>query len=71
MLGSPPLNESQTSETKETVDTLVSLLCDHDVIFLSLDSDESRWLPTFLSSYYNKVRLVSIYNNTYNFNFNF
>lgn len=45
---------------RESCQQLEGLIKDHDVIFLLLDTREARWLPTLLSSYHRKVRLMII-----------
>lgn len=47
MLGHPLTNEEKQ---KEDYDRLVELIESHDTIFLLMDSRESRWLPTVISS---------------------
>ena len=42
----PPLIE----QTKQDVATLENLIDSHDVVFLLMDSRESRWLPTVMGS---------------------
>jgi hypothetical protein len=44
---------------KDTVDTLDSLVREHDVVFNMTDSREARWLPTLLSTLHNKL-MISI-----------
>jgi len=43
-----PVPQASTGQTKKDVETLEKLFDDHDVIFLLMDSRESRWLPTVL-----------------------
>lgn len=52
MIGHPITNE--TRERNE-YDRLVSLIDEHDVIFLLMDSRETRWLPTVLGNLMDKV----------------
>lgn len=52
MLGHPFLDEAKTKEHLETLEGLVK---DHDVIFLLMDSRESRWLPTVLGKAMGKI----------------
>lgn len=49
------VGESLLKEAQESVKTLCELIESHDVIFLLMDSRESRWLPTVLGCHYNKV----------------
>ncbi|KAK9765622.1 Autophagy protein 7, variant 2 [Basidiobolus ranarum] len=42
-------------KTKSDVDKIANLINSHDVIFLLMDSRESRWLPTMLSAHYKKL----------------
>lgn len=50
-----PVGESMIEETKESVEKLEDLIEKHDVIFLLMDSRESRWLPTLVASSKGKV----------------
>lgn len=50
-----PVGESMMEELKKNIDLLTSLICEHDVIFLLMDSRESRWLPTLLGAYFSKI----------------
>lgn len=45
MLGHPMINEA---ETKSDYDALKKLIDEHDVVFLLMDTRESRWLPTVM-----------------------
>uniref|UniRef100_A0A060T8J7 Ubiquitin-like modifier-activating enzyme ATG7 n=1 Tax=Blastobotrys adeninivorans TaxID=409370 RepID=A0A060T8J7_BLAAD len=51
-LSIPMLGHGVTNPTtdKEDYDKLVQLIDEHDVVFLLLDSRESRWLPTVISA---------------------
>lgn len=49
------VGESTMAQTLESVETLKELIKSSDVIFLLMDSRESRWLPTMLGAFYNKV----------------
>lgn len=52
------VGEGLLEETKKNVTTLTELISNHDVIFLLMDSRESRWLPTVLAAHFNKVRFI-------------
>nr|CAH7738038.1 unnamed protein product [Callosobruchus chinensis] len=60
------VGESMLDQTKQSVEKLTQLIKEHDVIFLLLDSRESRWLPTLIASVENKV---SHYDVTWNMQF--
>lgn len=49
------ISESLVEQTKENVELLTKLVSENDVIFLLMDSRESRWLPTLLGNFLNKV----------------
>lgn len=51
------VGESSLEQTKENVDLLTKLVGENDVVFLLMDSRESRWLPTLLGNHLNKVIL--------------
>lgn len=50
-----PVPQGSVEKTKEDVSTLENLFDEHDVIFLLMDSRESRWLPTVLGAAKGKV----------------
>lgn len=52
MIGHPIANETKTKEDYEKLNELFE---DHDVIFLLMDSRESRWLPTVMGISKNKL----------------
>ena len=49
------LSESSAEAIKRDVESLEKLICEHDCIFLLMDTRESRWLPTVLGQAHNKV----------------
>ncbi|TRM69789.1 hypothetical protein BD626DRAFT_18463 [Schizophyllum amplum] len=50
-----PVPEAEVDKAKKALSELTELVKSHDVIFLLMDSRESRWLPTVLGSLYNKM----------------
>jgi ubiquitin-like modifier-activating enzyme ATG7 len=52
MPGHPVTNDQQT---QYDIKKLISLIDEHDAIFLLMDSRESRWLPTLLGAHHGKV----------------
>lgn len=50
-----PVGDSLVDETKKNVEKLEELIDSHDVVFLLMDSRESRWLPTLIASSKKKV----------------
>ncbi len=52
MPGHPITSESQA---RSDVEKITQLFESHDVIFLLMDSRESRWLPTILGASMRKV----------------
>lgn len=49
------VGETLLEQTIQSVDKLTELIKDNEIIFLLMDSRESRWLPTMLGSFYNKI----------------
>ncbi|XP_018574253.1 ubiquitin-like modifier-activating enzyme ATG7 isoform X1 [Anoplophora glabripennis] len=49
------IGDSLTEQTVENVNKLKVLIDTHDMIFLLMDSRESRWLPTLLANSANKI----------------
>jgi ubiquitin-like modifier-activating enzyme ATG7 len=54
MAGHPILDEKKT---KEEFEKLQALIAEHDVVFLLLDTRESRWLPTVMGKAAGKIVL--------------
>lgn len=52
MAGHPVVDEAKTKSDFETLQRLVD---EHDVIFLLMDTRESRWLPTVMGKAANKI----------------
>lgn len=50
-----PIPPASVEQTKRDVEALEKLFDEHDVIFLLMDSRESRWLPTVLGAAKGKV----------------
>lgn len=50
------IGQSVLDAAKNDLLQLKNLIAEHDCIFLLTDSRESRWLPTLLSTYLNKVQ---------------
>ena len=48
-------SESLVQQTEQDVSQLESLIKDHDVVFLLMDTRESRWLPSLLAHVHGKV----------------
>lgn len=51
-----PIPEASVEQTKKEVVALEDLFDQHDVVYLLMDSRESRWLPTLLGAAKGKVR---------------
>ncbi|KIY53447.1 E1-like protein-activating, partial [Fistulina hepatica ATCC 64428] len=50
-----PVPPAEIEKVKATVQKLDELIASHDVVFLLMDSRESRWLPTVIASVHNKI----------------
>lgn len=48
-------SEAMIAQTQKDVEQLESLISAHDVIFLLMDTRESRWLPTVIAASQRKV----------------
>lgn len=48
-------NSEAIEKTKRDVATIETLIKSHDVVFLLMDTRESRWLPTLLTSVFSKI----------------
>jgi len=53
-----PFSERESTQVEEDVRRLQELISSHDVVFLVMDSRESRWLPTLLASALNKLAIT-------------
>ena len=51
--------EDAVNRIRQDVESLENLFDEHDVIFLLMDTRESRWLPTLLGTAKRKVRGAS------------
>ena len=49
------LIDKAIEKARKEVETLEKLVKDHDVIFLLMDTRESRWLPTLLCCAHSKI----------------
>lgn len=49
------VGDSFVQQAKENVELLTKLVKENEVIFLLMDSRESRWLPTVLGKNFGKV----------------
>ncbi|TRY85120.1 hypothetical protein DNTS_023055 [Danionella cerebrum] len=49
-------SDSTLAQAQKDVETLEALISRHDVIFLLMDTRESRWLPTLIAATQRKVR---------------
>jgi ubiquitin-like modifier-activating enzyme ATG7 len=52
-----PIPPQSVEQTKKDVARLEELIEAHDVVFLLMDSRESRWLPTVIAKSKGKVRI--------------
>ena len=53
-----PIPPASVDQTRADVKKLEELFDTHDVVFLLMDSRESRWLPTVLGAAKGKVRVT-------------
>lgn len=53
-----PVQSSSVADVKSDVALLEQLIEEHDVMFLLMDTRESRWLPTVIGAARNKVGCV-------------
>jgi ubiquitin-like modifier-activating enzyme ATG7 len=59
MPGHPvPNNPTSLANAKAEVEKLEKLIDEHDAVFLLMDSRESRWLPTVISTSKGKVVVI-------------
>lgn len=50
-----PISSGLIEQTKQDVKQLEALIDEHDVVYLLMDSRESRWLPTVIAAAKRKV----------------
>jgi len=50
-----PIGPSLLADTRTSTQVLEELIENHDVVFLLMDSRESRWLPTLIAASKRKV----------------
>jgi len=50
-----PIGPSLLTDTRTSTQVLEELIENHDVVFLLMDSRESRWLPTLIAASKRKV----------------
>ncbi|KAL6298925.1 E1-like protein-activating [Sparassis latifolia] len=50
-----PIPPASVAQAKQDVETLEKLIDEHDVVFLLMDSRESRWLPTVIGAAKGKI----------------
>jgi ubiquitin-like modifier-activating enzyme ATG7 len=55
MPGHPVSSEAEREAAVSAADRLDQLFVEHDVVFLLMDSRESRWLPTLLATVHDKL----------------
>ena len=55
-----PIPPASVDQAKQDVATLEKLFDEHDVVFLLMDSRESRWLPTVLGTAKGKVCILHL-----------
>ena len=51
------VSDADIQQVKRDVATIEELVTEHDVVFLLMDTRESRWLPTVLAASKRKVNL--------------
>jgi hypothetical protein len=56
-----PISSGSVEQAKKDVETLEKLFDEHDVVFLLMDSRESRWLPTVLGAAKGKVSCIEVF----------
>ncbi len=55
MPGHPVGDPDSAPDAKQSVELLERLISEHDVVFLLMDSRESRWLPTLIAASQGKL----------------
>ncbi len=55
MPGHPSISPEEQTVTKQHAQRLLELISSHDVVFILMDSRESRWLPTVICSAMDKL----------------
>ncbi|GMK53656.1 hypothetical protein CspeluHIS016_0102420 [Cutaneotrichosporon spelunceum] len=55
MPGHPVSDREATHGAKDSIELLERLISEHDVVFLLMDSRESRWLPTLIAASQDKL----------------